>query len=113
MTDDKNAASTPIPKARSTTWQRERAEKAEAQLAERDAEIAGLRAYAVALKNAAEPFCNIKADDSDTFNGYADSAVIRTELTVGELKRLRVCAGVGSPIAGSYYAENDAAKETK
>jgi len=84
-------------------------EFADEQIAERDAEIARLRAYAIALRKAADPFCNIKADDNDTFNGYADSVIIRAELTVGELKTLRLSAGIGLPIAGA--AINAARKE--
>ena len=58
--------------------------------------LAGIRAYAMSLRAAAEPFCSIKADDGDTFNGYAPETIVRYECTVNEIRRLRMCAGYGS-----------------
>jgi hypothetical protein len=66
-----------------------------------NAELAGLRAYAITLKKAAEPFCAIKADDGDAFNGYAPETIIRCEITVRDLRGLRMCSGYGDPVAGS------------
>ena len=71
------------------------------------ADNAALRHYAMALQKAAEPFCAIKADDGDTFNGYAPETIIRFEASVFEIRRLRICAGFGLPVAG---AASDSAK---
>ena len=58
------------------------------------------KSYARSLYLAAQPFCNIKADDGDTFNGYAPETIIRFEATVNEFRRLRICAGAGLPADG-------------
>jgi len=75
------------------------------QLKAAKAELAGLRAYAITLKKAAEPFCAIKADDGDAFNGYAPETIIRCEITVRDLRGLRMCSGYGDPVAGSAIDE--------
>jgi len=74
-----------------------------AAIAQRDKareEAEHYKLYARSLYLAAQPFCNIKADDGDTFNGYAPETIIRFEATVNELRRLRICASAGLPADG-------------
>lgn len=45
------------------------------------------------LRKALEPFARIRADDGDDFSTYPDDAIIRCEVTAGELRAARAEAG--------------------